>query len=143
MTFLFLHSLGHSEDDCWEMIEGDKKNVGCVGPGVSPRHIMQTLGTEWGRNQVYPNVWTDIALTQAEKLRNQGINVVIDDMRFPNEYDLVKHVGGQAWRINRPGTDAVNGHGSEGLLEGNDFSVNIENDKTLEDLHRSIAEAMA
>jgi chloramphenicol 3-O-phosphotransferase len=48
------------------------------------RTLLQLLGTEWGRNTKGENVWVD-ALKQ--KVRNENADVVIiDDMRFPNEF---------------------------------------------------------
>ena len=51
---------------------------------------MQTLGTEWGRECIGPEVWVDVWKSNVQKWLDGGLNVVVDDMRFPNEWDAVK-----------------------------------------------------
>lgn len=77
--------------------------------GVTPRHMMQTLGTEWGRKRVYGGVWVDAWSNLA--LQNNG-PVVVDDVRFPNEASAVRELGGTVWRVHRPGVEAMH-HPSE------------------------------
>lgn len=62
---------------------------------------MQTLGTEWGRECIAPDVWTRLTLAGAS-LR-EGRSVVIDDVRFPNEVVAIRALGGIVVRIERPG----------------------------------------
>jgi len=143
MIFVFLASLGHDEETIFRMIEGDLKNLDSVGPNISPRHLMQTLGTEWGRDCIHPNIWIDIAMSQARNVCARGSNCVIDDLRFENEYDAIAKANGELWKVVRPGTESANGHQSEGRLEHLQFDVVIVNDGTIEDLHRKIAEAAA
>ena len=50
-----LRALGLNDYD----LEGDGKEKPCaVLVGATPRHAQQTLGTEWGRNLIAPNIWT-------------------------------------------------------------------------------------
>ena len=53
--------------------------------GVSARHMMQALGTEWGRACIHPDFWVMIARAETQRIMNDGGSVVIDDVRFPNE----------------------------------------------------------
>ena len=139
MTFVFLKSAGFDEETVFRMIDGDLKNIDSIGPGLSPRRVMQTLGTEWGRDCIAESIWTDLAVGQATTLNGAGSNVIIDDLRFPNEYDALVAKDFEIWKIVRPGTIATTDHPSEGLLDHHEFDVVIENDGTLEDLHRKIA----
>lgn len=79
--------------------------------GVTPRQLMQTLGTEWGRRRVDPNLW--VKCWKRDALSING-DVVVDDVRFPNEAAAVKQLGGTLWRVYRPGL-AQGEHVSEKL----------------------------
>lgn len=69
--------------------------------GYTPRYLMQTLGTDWGRKLVDPNIWIDRARRSTHALILRGIPVVISDIRFPNEYDMIKSLGGVVMRVTR------------------------------------------
>jgi hypothetical protein len=113
--------------------------------GVTLRSLYQTLGTEWGRECVHPDVWLHVWKRQASGRVLDGTPVVVDDVRFPNEARLIKNMGGVMWRVTRPGQPRPNGHVSEGGLDGWDFDGEICNDGSIEDLirtvHRYIKEA--
>ena len=84
--------------------------------GVSPRQMMQTLGTEWGRSCVHPHLWEMLAESQAKSLISSGFNVVFDDVRFPNEAEMIRKLGGELWLLDRPGVVYEGDHASEGAL---------------------------
>lgn len=111
--------------------------------GVTPRWIMQTLGTEWGRDLIHPDLWIKIAMAKVRRLLSQGFSVVIDDMRFPNEYRAVKELG-QAWIIMRSVCDKDNSwadldaHASEGQLDWFEFDNVLFNCSTKEDLFNAV-----
>ena len=94
------------------------------------RHLLQTLGTEWGRDHISPNLWTTIWDTQAQ----QREKVATDDMRFVNEVVTVRKRNGQIWEVQRPGFMPDKSHRSEGGLPGVEFDATIVNDGTIEDL---------
>lgn len=111
------------------MIEGDLKQAPAEAlAGETPRWAMQTLGTEWGRRLIGENLWVDLLIRRAAKLRAIGQPVVCDDMRFPNEAEAIRAAGGVLIRIERPGAAAPNGHASEGALEGFRFDLRLRND---------------
>lgn len=92
---------------------------------------MRTLGTEWGRECVSPTVWLDVWLAKA---RRKSF-VVVDDVRFENEAELIRLVGGQMWRITRPGVERSTEHASEGGLDSwSKFTCDIVNAGTISDL---------
>lgn len=66
--------------------------------GKTPRYMMQTLGTEWGRNLINKDIWI---LDWAYRVGNTGGAIVIDDMRFPNEVQAIRDLGGFILRIDR------------------------------------------
>lgn len=114
----------------WHFNEG--KDLVIPSPfGVTTRHLLQTLGTDWGRKLIKPSIWVEIAA--AKVYRTDG-PVVIDDVRFPDEADAIESMGGQVWRIHRPDSPVSTSHPSEGLLEGRKFAADISNSGTIGDL---------
>ena len=108
------------------------------GIGVSARHMMQTLATEWGRACIHPDFWVMIARSKAQHIMNNGRSVVIDDVRFPNEVAMIRDLGGELWRIERPGVSYDGDHSSEGGLEGITPDRVIVNDGTIDQLEEKI-----
>lgn len=94
-------------------IDGDRKETPCeLLGGKTPRHAMQTLGTEWGRDLIASDLW--IRAWQAALARvPAGVPVVVDDCRFPNEAAAVIAAGGVIVRIERPGAGTASVHASE------------------------------
>jgi len=108
--------------------------------GVSARHMMQTLGTEWGRACIHPDFWVMIARAKAERIMADGRSVVVDDVRFPNEAAMIRDLGGELWRIDRPGVTYSGDHSSEGGLEDITPDRVIVNDGTITQLLEKIYE---
>lgn len=81
--------------------------------GKSPRYAMQSLGTEWARDMIGGDLWVNAIQARiiahqtkcATRRRKSGEpcrGVVIDDIRFPNEWAMMERLGGSLWRIRRP-----------------------------------------
>ncbi len=75
--------------------------------GRTPREAMQTLGTEWGRT-LSPSLWIDAWRRSIEKdqleasVDGETLLIVVDDVRFPNEVEAIKSLGGIIVHIDRP-----------------------------------------
>ena len=54
--------------------------------GKTPRHILQTLGTEWGRIHIGENIWAE---HMEKRLLQSKDPVIIDDLRFENEAQML------------------------------------------------------
>lgn len=67
------------------------------GYDVTPRLMLQKMGTEAGRDSFHPDVW--IASLENRIQKNQ--HTVIADVRFPNECDMIRRKGGFLVRISR------------------------------------------
>lgn len=139
MARSLLRDMGHCADDVERMIEGDLKEAIIPELGVTPRHIMVTIGTEWGRDLIQKDLWARIWSARIASLP-AGTDVVVDDVRFPNEVRALHYHGGKLWRIQRPGLVAGD-HESEQLDAPADLT--IVNDRTLEGLHAAVAGLMA
>ena len=134
---------------------------------LTPRLLLQLLGTECGRNIIHPNIWVNALFnTYKEEIyrvevptRAAGFldtykfpNWIITDMRFPNELKAVKSRGGITIRVNRPydslNQDSLfslqkqqetNNHPSETALDNAEFDYTINNDSSIEDLIHTVS----
>ena len=116
----------------------DRKEDKIPEIGVSPRQMMQTLGTEWGRSCVHPDVWEMLAESQAKGLISSGFSVVFDDVRFPNEAEMIRRLGGELWLVDRPGVVYEGSHASEGALHDIVPDAVINNSGNLEQLREVV-----
>lgn len=74
------------------------------GLGVTPRALLQTLGTEWGRSMINPAIWVFAVRQKIEAALERGApGVVLHDLRFNNEAKMVHEMGGLVIEVNRPG----------------------------------------
>tara|TARA_S200002703_G_C3758194_1_gene233344 strand:+ start:435 stop:956 length:522 start_codon:yes stop_codon:yes gene_type:complete len=79
--------------------------------GKTPRQILQSLGTDWGRNMVSPTIWID---TMRRIITEQAFDtIIIDDCRFENEADMVREMGGIVVGLEREGIAYTGEHASE------------------------------
>ena len=59
------------------------------------RRLLQIFGTEIGRSLLGENIWVELATRNLESSKNY----VFTDVRFPNEADKIKNLGGLIWRV--------------------------------------------
>lgn len=118
--------------------------VEAVGYTAAKRHsdvraYLQGLGTEVGRHMLGEDTWVNVAARKVEQLHEYG-PVVITGIRYPNELDMVRRLGGTAVWVSRPGLGApASSHTSETSLGAEDFDLVVYNDGTLEDLRHEAA----
>lgn len=88
----------------------------------SPRQIMQWWGTEYRRaNDV--GYWTSRTRNHIRWLMS-GLHarlVVVSDVRYANEAELIRQFGGQLWRVKRPGCEPA-GQQHSSAVDGSEFS---------------------
>lgn len=99
--------------------------------GKSPREMMQTLGTEWGRDCVSDDIWLVMANI---KLMKHGIGMIIPDVRFENEATWIRERNGTVLHVTRKSIEAVAPHSSEGGIKAIPGEIFVTNDGTLQDL---------
>lgn len=127
-----LRAIGLSE----AQIEGGLKEEPCEWlQGATPRHAMQTLGTQWGRACIGPSFWIELWVRRVNQIVAEGGRVVVDDCRFPNEADEVRKLGGVVWRLVGRGGIAGS-HESESGCGRPD--MDIHNTGVISDLHRQL-----
>jgi hypothetical protein len=122
-----------------EEVEGSRKEMPCdLLCGRSPRHAMQTLGTEWGRNLIHRDLWISLWRRRVDGALARGRCVVVEDLRFENEERLVRALGGTVWRVDRPGS-TPDQHVSEAFMYLIRPDATIRNGGTLDDLRAAVA----
>jgi hypothetical protein len=126
-------------------------------PHLTPRWVLQYWGTEVGRRSFHNDIWVASVENQ---LRHTDDSVVITDCRFANELDAIKNAGGTTIRVERgvqpdwldfatnynitgnPQALAellnVNVHASEYSSVGLKYDHVIDNNGTIDDLHKSM-----
>lgn len=72
-------------------------------PHLTPRWVLQYWGTDVLRKGFNDDIW--IAALE-NKMRKTTDNIVISDVRFPNEIRAIRNAGGRVFRIKR-GADPV------------------------------------
>ena len=98
------------------------------------RRLLQELGLGV-RNFFGENCWVDRAMIGAKA----GDKLVFTDVRFPNEAEIIKSLGGEIWRIQRPGIAPINNHPSESAMDDWQFDKVILNSAGVEGLKQQIA----
>ena len=95
------------------------------------RRFLQRLGTEGMRKNFGEDVWVQLLASHVDPLLALGDNIVLADVRFPNEAAFVQQRG-YLWRINRPGYES-DGHASESHIAAMQPNVDITSSE-IEDL---------
>ena len=150
-------SNGMKSAEITRYLTGDLKELVIPCLGVTSRYAQITIGTEWGRELINPDLWANTW----EAGIQDGESAMNDSVRFPNEERSVHNRGGLTIMIKRPGTRPASfkwGKIGEFLFErfGLMWGVHdsertdrlhpdftIHNDSTVEQLYADIDEAMA
>lgn len=115
---------------------------------LTPRKLLQLMGTECGREILHPNIWVNALFSNYIKephtgstTKWEGSKWIITDMRFPNELKAVKDRQGIIIRVNRntesiigKSLNNINTHPSETALDNAEFDHTIDNNGTLDEL---------
>jgi len=122
---------------------GDKKEEIDLYWNKSPRALLQGVGDKL--REVHPDIWIRHVRRQVESIAD--IDFVITDIRYKNELQMVKEIGGDVWFVRRPTAPEIEGsktHASEMELltiPQNKFDKIIINDN-LQDTYNKIDKIM-
>ncbi|WP_417534175.1 hypothetical protein [Marinobacterium stanieri] len=116
---------------------------------MSPRRILQVLGTEAIRHQFGGDTWVknaDLrleALMRSESYEELPIEVCIwTDCRFAEEAEWIRANGGIVVEVRRPGIDAVEAHSSEQGLPPELVDGVFWNNGTIDELRHHVSESL-
>lgn len=115
--------------------------------GLSPRELLQRIGTEFGRRVIDDGVWIrhlmrriDATAAAVDRMSLGGTksHFVISDVRFDNEAEAIMGRGGEVWRVVRDSESCLAAgaaqHESEGGISASYISRTLVNNGTVEDL---------
>jgi len=101
---------------------------------LTPRKLLQLLGTECGRQIIHPNIWVNALFADYTPLTYW----LVTDVRFHNECQAIKNRGGIVIKINRD-FDVVDNHSSETALDNyNGFDFVVDNNGSIDDLTNNL-----
>lgn len=128
-----------------EQLIGDKKDKLDLNLGVTPRELYQKIGTEFGKdyiNDLIPNLkikrgelWINIIRNKIKKSKEK--NIVITDLRFIDELNMVKEFNGKTIYVIR--NNSNDNHISE-TIDSKYFDTIIKNNLTKKELEVKIDE---
>ena len=130
-------SAGGNDHLADRMIEGDLKEAASpLLNGETPRKLMQTLGTEWGRG-LHPDFWVSIWGSAVDA--TPGELIIVDDCRVENEARAVRQLGGKVVQIIRSGAGIGGEHASERPLPLELVDFQVFNSSDIRHLHTLVS----
>ena len=102
------------------------------------RPMLQWWGADFRRHYKGESYWLDKMLAKMKTIAGREV-LVITDVRYPNEAELVKGAGGIMIRVERK-TGLEDAHSSENLLDNFEgFDYRLTNNGTIYDLKEKVA----
>jgi hypothetical protein len=145
-------------------VDRELKETALPNSRMTPRRVLQLMGTEVCRS-IHEPIWVKRMLLRVASAMHDlndhsrhhperisgagGIRVVIPDVRFQNEADFVRHIGGRVVRISRPELDVERitatkgaGHSSESGVSQHPTDIYLVNAGTKEQFQRSVVQSL-
>ena len=127
-----------------------------TGKTITPRLILQLFGTDCMRNGYFDGIW--VSLVKQKIINNPDTEFVIPDVRFRNEQNAIRELGGEIWQVKRGadpewfGQAILDNHNDTNLMSAYDihaseykwidtndkFDSILYNDGTIEDLKSQV-----
>jgi hypothetical protein len=132
-----------------------------LGVEITPRYVLQYWGTDLLRRHFHDDIWIASLENKARKTKD---NIVISDVRFPNEIKAIHNTGGMVvrikrgpdpewyedalahnqgpsnmrWALSKMRLDKLKIHSSETAWIGSNFDHIIENNGSIDHLYQQI-----
>lgn len=110
---------------------------------IKDRKLLQLLGTDWGRNTIDPDLWVKLWKLRLAEYADKKVIVIVDDVRFDNEAQVIKDLGGKIIKIvsNRQNGTIDNGtgiknHATEQGISKSLLDAEVPNSGTLEEFEQ-------
>ena len=130
---------------------------------LTPRKLLQLIGTDCGRDIIHPNIWVNVTMDKYRAVDiishassdDDGMphnvpswdeiiypNWIIPDLRFPNEHKAIRERDGIVIKLTR-NSDSADTHESETALDNESFWNHvIDNNGSIEDLIKQVKDMM-
>ena len=125
---------GFTKEQCYDQ---SKKEIEDEFWGITPRKFLQITGTECFRNNFRTDCWTKLLEKRVLDIRKRMAEgemvpwlILVTDVRFPNEVDCIKSLGGIVVKVTRPTIDTSGNmykHPSEVFIDELKADISIEN----------------
>lgn len=138
----------------YDLQEAAYKRIGSVYQRpfnfIKDRKLLQWLGTEWGRGTISETLWVDLWSAETQHLLDMGTSLVVsDDVRFDNEAQMVKAMGGSVVQIISDATEkridtkaGISNHASEAGVDPKLVDYIVYNNGSLAEFENSLAHMM-
>lgn len=100
---------------------------------MTRRQVWQRVGQQI--RAVHPEIW----IRYIADMFDLYANVVVTDVRYPNEIDFMRKLGAKCFRIDRDGTGSTGHESDDALAKYKKWDAIISNNGTVEQLHQEIA----
>jgi hypothetical protein len=101
---------GYLSSDMFDGVRGKDVEIPWLSGGMTGRKLLQLCGTEFGREMIDPNIWVKITENKLDNYVDTTVkpckphtHVFIDDLRFDNEAEMVRSMGGFVVEVKRDG----------------------------------------
>ena len=133
-----------------EQTEGHLKEMHDERWNISARKVFQIFGTEMFREKlgdffpemkhIQENFWIYRFEMWYKNLKktNPNVKVVVTDIRFPNEAEIVKKLGGKIIKVERNTSMSIDNHASEKNIDLIKGDITLTNNDTLEKYYEKI-----
>lgn len=123
-----------------------------MGYSVTPRYVLQKVGTECMREGLFDDIW--VSRTKQKLQRQSYLDFVIPDVRFPNEISMIQEQGGVVVQVQRgelpdwaeefqtTGVEPQDVHPSEWMWMKARLDHTIKNDGTIDDLKNQVSDLL-
>jgi hypothetical protein len=116
------------------MIDGEYDKTTPIDPyGKTLRLMLQTLGTEWGREIIHPDIWTIKAAEFFIGVPSATDRILVTDVRFDNEARFIHSMGGIVVNVVREDREQIDNHThrSEDGVSDSLIDIEVNNNRNL------------
>lgn len=124
-----------------KQLYGEWKEVSDPEWNMTPRAMLQRIGTDAMRDIVHRDFWVIPMRRKIKEHIKNNNHIVISDARFFNEAKLIKEMGGKIVRIDRNNSTKISNpkHISELELEAyTEWDFVLDNNSTIETLYERV-----
>lgn len=130
---IMIEHLGFTYEQCYDQ---KLKQIEDDFWGISPREVMLLIGTKMFRENWRYDFW--VKLMEKKIIDNSEENIIVSDVRFANEAEMIKSHGGIIVNVKRPNNPIKVNHISENGLSNDLIDYTIINDSTIENYYNKI-----
>lgn len=130
-----------------EQVDGENKEILDERWGISPRRLLQIIGTELFHYDIHQHtnenefdIGREIWVKRFELWykENKEKKVVVSDVRFEHEVNKIREMGGEIWKIDRPDIKSHDEHASEKEMDTIVPDELIKNDSSIDSLYEKV-----